>query len=254
MRQWFNMMVWLEGIPPTLEVGFKSCVRCRSLLKSRYEVVAAECTLTLDVSLLDAIISIYGRFSRHGSPTAESLVTSKLGPLMKKHGPDVRYLPCVNKYPHSLREYVAKQFCEWKDDFGTVGFPGNIFDGAHDPWVVLGIIALAVWMTLLTRTWICMTRTGTVASCPPFAPPAIASLCLCSHGCLLRASGCAINSTRIVLNNVCLAGTALAWMSPTGSARTKTADSFALVLLFLLLYQRSFREKVPTFMAVAGVK
>ncbi|KAI6027242.1 hypothetical protein EDC04DRAFT_166878 [Pisolithus marmoratus] len=31
MRQWFNMMVWLEGISPALEVGYKSCVRCRSI-------------------------------------------------------------------------------------------------------------------------------------------------------------------------------------------------------------------------------
>ncbi|KAI6021091.1 hypothetical protein EDC04DRAFT_2901439 [Pisolithus marmoratus] len=146
LKQCFSMVVWLEGTLPTLEVGYKSCVRCRSLLKSRYEDIAAECTLTSHVSLLDAITSIYGRSSsRHGSPTAESLVTRKLGPLMKKHGPNVRYLPSVNKYPHGLREHVLKQFCGWKDNVRTVEFPDNILDGAHDPWVVLGIILLVVW-------------------------------------------------------------------------------------------------------------
>ncbi|KAI6027213.1 hypothetical protein EDC04DRAFT_165170 [Pisolithus marmoratus] len=146
MRQCFNLVVWLEDTPPTLEVGYKPCVRCRSLLKSRYEDTAAECTLTSHVSLLDAIISIYGRSSsRHGSQTAESLVTRKLGPLLKKHGPDVRYLPPVNKYPHGLREHILKQFCRWKDNVRTVEFPDNILDGAHDPWVVLGIILLVVW-------------------------------------------------------------------------------------------------------------
>ncbi|KAI6039534.1 hypothetical protein EDC04DRAFT_3140818 [Pisolithus marmoratus] len=164
MKQCFNMVVWLEGTPPALEVGYKSCVHCRSLLKSWYEDITAECMLMSHVSLLDSIISIYGRSSsRHGSPTAESLVTRKLGPLMKKHGPDVRYLPSVNKYPHGLREHVAKQWCESKDDFRTVGFPGNICDGSHDPWVVL------------------------VVSYPTFVPPAIASFCLFSHDCLLRA-------------------------------------------------------------------
>ncbi|KAI6094897.1 hypothetical protein F5141DRAFT_1222963 [Pisolithus sp. B1] len=55
MRQWFDMMVWLEDdIPPNLEVGNKPCVRCRSLLKSRYDDITAKYTVTSSVSLLDA--------------------------------------------------------------------------------------------------------------------------------------------------------------------------------------------------------
>ncbi|KAI5986568.1 hypothetical protein EDC04DRAFT_1540002 [Pisolithus marmoratus] len=147
MKQWFNMMVWLEDTPPTLEVGYKPCARCRSLLESRYEVIVAERTEVLHVSLLNALLAYYSRsFSTHESPTAESLVTRKLEPLMEKHRPDLRYLPCVNKYPHSLREHVAKQFCKWKNnDFPAVRFPDHILDGAHDRWVVLGIIALTTY-------------------------------------------------------------------------------------------------------------
>ncbi|KIK21957.1 hypothetical protein PISMIDRAFT_680700 [Pisolithus microcarpus 441] len=48
------MIVWLEDVPRTLEVGYKTCVRCRSLLESRYEDIAAKCTVTSHVSLLDA--------------------------------------------------------------------------------------------------------------------------------------------------------------------------------------------------------
>ncbi|KAI6021088.1 hypothetical protein EDC04DRAFT_381297 [Pisolithus marmoratus] len=145
MRQWFNMIVWLEGTPPMLEVGYECCMLCRSLLKSRHEVIVAEPMEISRLSLLDALLSYYGcYFSRHESPTAESLVTRKVGPLMKKHEPDMRYLPSINKYPHSLREHVAKQFCGWKDDFRTVKFPDDILDCAHDRWVVLGIIALTI--------------------------------------------------------------------------------------------------------------
>ncbi|KAI6021086.1 hypothetical protein EDC04DRAFT_381090 [Pisolithus marmoratus] len=43
MREWFDMMVWLEGTPPTLDVGYKSCVRCRSILKSRLLFLLSSC-------------------------------------------------------------------------------------------------------------------------------------------------------------------------------------------------------------------
>ncbi|KAI5989548.1 hypothetical protein EDD15DRAFT_1305392 [Pisolithus albus] len=55
LREWFDMTVWLEDIPPTLVVGNKPCVRCRSLLRSRYDDIAANCAATSHVSLLDAI-------------------------------------------------------------------------------------------------------------------------------------------------------------------------------------------------------
>ncbi|KAI5981845.1 hypothetical protein EDD15DRAFT_318790 [Pisolithus albus] len=121
MRKWFDMMVWLEDIPPVLEVGEKPCVRCRSLLKSRR--IASSPPL--------------------GS-TARLQVDRMLEPLMKKHGCDVRYLPPVNRYPECLRPRVAKLLCgnhiSGRDGLPTCGLLDNIFVSANDPWVVVGII------------------------------------------------------------------------------------------------------------------
>ncbi|KAI5982085.1 hypothetical protein EDC04DRAFT_1894572 [Pisolithus marmoratus] len=161
MRKWFNMMVWLEGIPPVLEVGYKFCVRCRSMLKSRYGRIAARCTMISHVSLLQAFYfycpypfseMVPGLLDldppRRPSPTAELLINRKLEPLMKKHGFDARYLPWVNRYPEGLREHIAKQsfgcHSEWPSSIPAVEFPDNIFD-APDPWVVLGAIVLVMW-------------------------------------------------------------------------------------------------------------
>lgn len=76
----------------------------RSLLESRYEVIAAKCAVTSDVSLLDAFRKYNSDsgdvlFLRRLSPTAESLGDRTLEPLMKKHGRDVQYVPLVNGYP-----------------------------------------------------------------------------------------------------------------------------------------------------------
>ncbi|KAI6009207.1 hypothetical protein PISMIDRAFT_478648 [Pisolithus microcarpus 441] len=66
-----------------------------------------------------------------------------LEPLMKRHGCDVRYLPSVNKYPEHLRPQVAKLLCgshiSRKDRLRTSRLPDNVFVGANDPWVVVGI-------------------------------------------------------------------------------------------------------------------
>ncbi|KAI6008556.1 hypothetical protein EDC04DRAFT_892978 [Pisolithus marmoratus] len=150
VRQWFNMVVWLEGNPPTLELSYKSCVRCRSLLKSRYEDIGAQRTvishLSLSHVLLDYSSGGHVILKRRLSPTAELLVGRKLEPLMKKHGFDVRYLPWVNRFPEDLRRHIARYGCrsEGPSTIPTVEFPDSVFD-APDPWVVLGIIALAMW-------------------------------------------------------------------------------------------------------------
>ncbi|KAI5980865.1 hypothetical protein EDD15DRAFT_2523872, partial [Pisolithus albus] len=147
MRKWFNMFFWLEGRSPTLEVGYKSCVRCRSLLKSRYKDIAAKCTVTLRVSLLDAFSDYCNEgpsiwFTRCLSPTTKLLVDRMLEPLMKQHGPDMRYLPPINRYPECLRPQVAKQLFGGStlNSWPTVELPDSILDGAHDLWVVLGAI------------------------------------------------------------------------------------------------------------------
>ncbi|KAI6097197.1 hypothetical protein F5141DRAFT_1149975 [Pisolithus sp. B1] len=148
MRQWFYMMVWLEGdIPRNLEIGYGPCARCRSLLKSRYEGLAANCTVTSHVSLLDAICNISRcsrtpRSSSSPGPTANLLVNRMLEPLMRQHDFDVRYLPSVNRYPTPLRQYVAKPLRPQRYS-RRVKFTHKMFDGVHDPWVVLGIVALA---------------------------------------------------------------------------------------------------------------
>ncbi|KAI6029870.1 hypothetical protein PISMIDRAFT_680753 [Pisolithus microcarpus 441] len=152
IREWFDMVVWLGGIPPVLEVGDKPCVRCRSLLKSRYEDIAAKCTVTSHVSLLDAFCNYRDcetevAFLPHLSPTAKLQANRILEPLMKKHGYDVRYSPPVNRYSECLRPWVAKLQCisnpSYQDGLPTAGLPDNIFDGVNDPWVVLGIIMSA---------------------------------------------------------------------------------------------------------------
>ncbi|KAI6027216.1 hypothetical protein EDC04DRAFT_165359 [Pisolithus marmoratus] len=149
MRQWFNMMVWLEGISPALEVGYKSCVRCQSLLKSRYEDIGAQRTVVSHVSLFHVLLGYYFHaglvLSRRPSPTAVLLVDRKLEPLMKKHRFDVRYLPWVNRFPENLRRHIAHYGCRsmWPSTI-PIEYPDNVFD-TPDPWVVLGIIALAVW-------------------------------------------------------------------------------------------------------------
>ncbi|KAI6039536.1 hypothetical protein EDC04DRAFT_1698850 [Pisolithus marmoratus] len=159
MRQWFDMVVWLEGTPPTLEVGYESCARCRSILKSWYEDIGAQRTKISHVSLLQALYFYHpspypcalpklSDSSERPSPTAESLVNKKLEPLMKKHGFDAQYLPWVNRYPEGLRQHIAQQTsgCHsgWPSSMPIVVLPDNIFD-APDPWVVLGTIALVMW-------------------------------------------------------------------------------------------------------------
>ncbi|KAI6028190.1 hypothetical protein EDC04DRAFT_156949 [Pisolithus marmoratus] len=64
---------------------------------------------------------------------------------MKKHGFDLRYLPWVNRLPEYLRGHTTRYGCrlEWASTMPTVELPDNVFD-APDPWVVLGIIALAM--------------------------------------------------------------------------------------------------------------
>ncbi|KAI6029869.1 hypothetical protein PISMIDRAFT_680755 [Pisolithus microcarpus 441] len=148
MREWFDMMVWLEDRTPTLVVGDKPCVRCRSLLKSRYEDIAANCAVTSHVSLLDAIegycnSELYDSPLRPLSPTVKLLVGRTLEPLMKKHGCDAQYLPPVNRYPEHLRPRVRQLLCgthiNGQDDLPISELPDDIFVGASDPWVVVGI-------------------------------------------------------------------------------------------------------------------
>ncbi|KAI6001345.1 hypothetical protein EDD15DRAFT_2231339 [Pisolithus albus] len=179
------------GHPPALDVGDKPCVRCRSLLKSRHEGIAAKCTVTSHVSLLDAFCNYRSCESAVAclpplSPTAKLQANRMLEPLMKKHGYDVRYSPPVNRYSECLRPWVAKLQCisnpSYQDGLPTAGLPNNIFDGVNDPWVVLGIIILRVTMPLLTMAQM---RTGTGTFRPVFAVPFSASTCLCSRGCLL---------------------------------------------------------------------
>ncbi|KIO08839.1 hypothetical protein M404DRAFT_997039 [Pisolithus tinctorius Marx 270] len=151
MKQWFDMMIWSEGRPPILEVGDQSCERCQSLVKSRYEHITTEHTVILHVSLLEALgdycsdICELKPIARRLSPTAKRMAGGILEPLMKEYDLDMQYLPYVNKYPQPLRWHVVRLSCVPDDDseaeLDKLQVPDNIFDGTHDPWVVLGIIA-----------------------------------------------------------------------------------------------------------------
>ncbi|KAI6141172.1 hypothetical protein BKA82DRAFT_328433 [Pisolithus tinctorius] len=92
---------------------------------------------------------------RRLSPIAKRMADGILEPLMKEHGLDMRYLPCVNKYPRPLREHVALLSCEPDDEpeseSDELQVPDNIFDGAHDPWVVLGITAWLICRDVYRR-------------------------------------------------------------------------------------------------------
>ncbi|KAI6100437.1 hypothetical protein EDD16DRAFT_1655572 [Pisolithus croceorrhizus] len=69
---------------------------------------------------------------------------------MKNHGCNMQYLPPVNKYPQYLRQDVADLLCEsGENGLPTAEHFENILDGAHDPWVVLGIF---VWATYCYST------------------------------------------------------------------------------------------------------
>lgn len=147
------MMVWLEDIPPTLVLGDKPCVRCRSLLQSRYKDIAAKCTVTSHVALLDVFCNYCSdegdiHFSGRLSLKTQLLLDGMLEPVMKKHGLDMGYLPFVNKYPECLRRHATKLLCgglsSTQERLLKVELPDSIFDGVHDPWVVLGTIALAI--------------------------------------------------------------------------------------------------------------
>ncbi|KAI6001440.1 hypothetical protein EDD15DRAFT_2232013 [Pisolithus albus] len=87
-------------------------------------------------------------FSRRLSLETKLLADGMLEPVLKEYELDMRYLPLVNKYPARLRPYVTKLLCgglgSTQKSLPTVELPDSIFDGVHDPWVVLGTIALAV--------------------------------------------------------------------------------------------------------------
>ncbi|KAI6130766.1 hypothetical protein EDD16DRAFT_1540729 [Pisolithus croceorrhizus] len=64
---------------------------------------------------------------------------------MKKHGCNMQYFPSVNRYPQYLRPQVAALLCGSSENgLLTAEDSESILDGAHDPWVVLGIF---VWAT-----------------------------------------------------------------------------------------------------------
>ncbi|KAI6009208.1 hypothetical protein PISMIDRAFT_19375 [Pisolithus microcarpus 441] len=105
MRDWFDMMVWLEGRPPTLVVGNKPCVRCRSFLKSRYEDIAVNCAVTSHVSLLDTLED----YSLRAGITArcDCLIDGHKAFSMRPLGPTARLL--VDKNAGTFNEETWMQ-------------------------------------------------------------------------------------------------------------------------------------------------
>ncbi|KAI5984983.1 hypothetical protein F5J12DRAFT_787454 [Pisolithus orientalis] len=83
-----------------------------------------------------------GVFSWHLIPTAKYMLDKKLEPLMKEYSLDMQYLPYVNKYLQPLWEHVVQLSCASDNnselELDELQVPDNIFDGTHDPWMVLG--------------------------------------------------------------------------------------------------------------------
>ncbi|KAI6000329.1 hypothetical protein F5J12DRAFT_784356 [Pisolithus orientalis] len=70
------------------------------------------------------------------------MLDKKLEPLMKEYSLDMQYLPYVNKYLQPLWEHVVQLSCASDNnselELDELQVPDNIFDGTHDPWMVLG--------------------------------------------------------------------------------------------------------------------
>ncbi|KAI5989569.1 hypothetical protein EDD15DRAFT_1306987 [Pisolithus albus] len=167
LRVWFDMLVWLDGIPPPLEgIDDESCIRCRSLVQSRYEDLANEGLAHPDFQLWNVMCyhairttrrdnaELLAISSKRISKTGRQLVERTLNPAFKRGQIDVTFTPYINEYPRDLRFSAAEMSCILPSDTQLdtpwpVQIPDNVLGDAGDPWIMIGIVA---WMCAYCRS------------------------------------------------------------------------------------------------------
>lgn len=167
LRMWFDMLVWLDGIPPSLEgIDDESCIRCRSLVQSRYDDLANEGVAHPDFQLWNVMCyhairttrrdnaELLAISSKRISKTGRQLVERTLNPVFKRGQVDVMFTPYINEYPRNLRFSAAETSCilppdTQPDTSWPVQIPDNVLEDAGDPWIMLGIVA---WMCAYCRS------------------------------------------------------------------------------------------------------
>lgn len=168
LRTWFDMLVWLEGIPPSLEgIDDESCMRCRTLVQSRYhEDLAIDGVVRPDSQLWNIMCyhairttrrdnaELLAISSKRISQTGKRLVERTLNPVLKRGQIDLTFAPHINEYPKDLRFSAAQMSCILPADTQLntswpVQLPDNVLEDANDPWIMLGIIA---WMSACCRS------------------------------------------------------------------------------------------------------
>ena len=192
LRSWFNMLSWMDGKPPTMEVigSYWACVRCESWCvqrfisspvlmkdspraKSRYDRFRVDVQGThLKVPLWDVLClratwneddddcpSFAGAafFSRLVGPGARQQVEQQLrSRLVMSDEQDVSYIPYINDHPHRLRKCAAWLSC-------TAGLPPctehltqdasiDIPDGVLDDAPLAVILGATAWVAACLRS------------------------------------------------------------------------------------------------------
>lgn len=167
LRMWFDMLVWLDGIPPPLEgIDDESCEHCRSLVRSRYDDLANEGVAHADFQLWNVMCYHAIRTTRRDnaellaisskciSKTGRQLVERTLNPVFNRSQIDVTFTPHINEYPRHLRFSAAQMSCilppdTQMDTSWSVQLPDSVLEDASDPWIMLGIVA---WMCAYCRS------------------------------------------------------------------------------------------------------
>ncbi|KIM70924.1 hypothetical protein SCLCIDRAFT_1207123 [Scleroderma citrinum Foug A] len=166
LRSWFNMLSWLDGKPPKMEVigSYWACAHCESWAKSRYDRYRLDFQGTLPrVPLWDALcfgaieesgstslaLAKAAFLSRLVSPGARQRVQLQLrSRLVISHRQDVTYMPYINDhYPRQLRPCAAWLSC-------TAGLPPctehltsiDIRDGLLDDAPLVVILGVIAWV------------------------------------------------------------------------------------------------------------
>ncbi|KAI6006147.1 hypothetical protein EDC04DRAFT_990217 [Pisolithus marmoratus] len=167
LRTWFDMLVWLDGLPPPMEgIDDESCIRCRTLVQLRYDDLANNGVARLKSQLWHVMCYHAIRTTRRDnaellassakriSKAGREMVERTLNPVLKRSQIDLAFTPRINEYPKELRFSAAQMSCILPPDTQldtprSVQLPDSVLEDARDPWIMLGIIA---WMCAYCRS------------------------------------------------------------------------------------------------------